>query len=75
MEQSSSECVVLADKNYNYDSSYVLKYLTQGEDITLVVVVSRLLSYTPSQLSMKPEEIDCKWHNTYLYRSKVEVQY
>jgi len=39
-------------------------------------VVSRLLSYTAGQLTVKPEEIDYKWHN-YCTRFKVDltVQY
>jgi len=36
-------------------------------------VVSRLLSYTALQLTAKPEEIDCKWHNIYCTRSKEEL--
>ena len=47
------------------DSSDVLQYLTQADDTALVAVVSRLLSYTPWKLTVKPEEIDCKWHNIY----------
>ena len=50
------------------DSGDVLKYLTKGDGTALAAVVSRLLSYTPRQLTMKPEENDCKWHNVSLYQ-------
>ena len=36
-------------------------------------VVSRLLLYTAGQLTVKPEETDCKWHNIYCTRPKEEL--
>jgi len=39
-------CATLADKNCNYDSSDVLKYLTKADNTALASVISRLLCYT-----------------------------